>query len=115
MMGAFLKSTVREIKNSLTRYLAIFIIIGLGVGFFAGLRACRPALTETVNQYFETQNFYDFRCVSSIGFSKDSVAAFSDNEHILNVEGALYEDALISIDGNDMTVRLHSAANSVNT
>ncbi|MCM1172304.1 MAG: FtsX-like permease family protein [Clostridium sp.] len=95
--------------------MAIFIIIGLGVGFFAGLRACRPALTETVNQYFETQNFYDFRCVSSIGFSKDSVAAFSDNEHILNVEGALYEDALISIDGNDMTVRLHSAANSVNT
>ena len=77
MMRAFFKSTVREMKNSFGRYLAILIIIALGVGFFAGLRTCRPALTETAGEYFETQNFYDFRFLSSIGFSKDSTAAFS--------------------------------------
>ncbi|MCM1220372.1 MAG: FtsX-like permease family protein [Lachnospiraceae bacterium] len=114
MMGAFFKSTVREIKNSLTRYLAILVIIALGVGFFAGLRACRPALTETAGEYFETQNFYDFRFLSSVGFSKDSTAVFSAGEHISQAEGALYEDALISLNGNDTPVRIHSITDSIN-
>ncbi|MCM1561536.1 MAG: FtsX-like permease family protein [Butyrivibrio sp.] len=113
MMGAFFKSTVREIKNSFTRFLAIFIIIALGVGFFAGLRACRPALTETVGQYFETQNFYDFRFLSSMGFSKDSAAAISEKENISAAEGALCEDVLIPINGNDTPVRVHSITGSI--
>lgn len=115
MMGVFFKSTFREIKNSFTRFLAIFIIIALGVGFFAGLRACRPALTETAGDYFESQNFYDFRYLSSVGFSKDSVAALSGKESISAAEGALYEDVLIPIDGNDTPVRVHSITDSVNS
>ncbi|MCM1221337.1 MAG: FtsX-like permease family protein [Lachnospiraceae bacterium] len=115
MMGAFLKSTVREIKNSFTRFMAIFIIVALGVGFFAGLRACRPALTETVGHYFETQNLYDFRFLSSIGFSKDSADALSDHGFVSAVEGASYEDVLIPIDGNDTPVRVHSVTGSINT
>ncbi|MCM1194213.1 MAG: ABC transporter permease, partial [Acetatifactor muris] len=115
MMRAFFKTTVREIKNSFTRFLAIFIIIALGVGFFAGLRACRPALTETAGHYFETQNFYDFRFLSSMGFSKDSADALSGKELIFAAEGALYEDVLIPINGNDTPIRVHSITGSINT
>lgn len=114
MMGAFFKSTVREIKNSFSRYLAILIIIALGVGFFAGLHACRPALTETAGEYFETQNFYDFRFLSSVGFSKDSAGALSAEPHISQAEGALYEDILAAINGNDTPVRVHSLTGRVN-
>ena len=32
------KSTFREIRTSLARYLAIFAIVALGVGFFSGLK-----------------------------------------------------------------------------
>ncbi|MCM1104213.1 MAG: FtsX-like permease family protein [Clostridium sp.] len=115
MMGAFFKSSVREIKNSFTRFMAIFIIIALGVGFFAGLRACRPALTETAGHYFESQNFYDYRFLSSIGFSRDSAAALSGKDMIFVAEGALYEDVLILINGNDTPVRIHSLTSSINT
>lgn len=113
-MGAFLKSAIREIKNSLTRFLAIFIIIALGVGFFAGLRACRPALTGTAGQYFEAQDFYDFRFLSSIGFSKDSAAAISAEGAVSKAEGAVYEDVLIVINGNDTPVRVHSITDNIN-
>ncbi|MCM1497209.1 MAG: FtsX-like permease family protein [Clostridium sp.] len=113
-MDTFFKSTVREIKNSFTRYLAILVIIALGVGFFAGLRACRPALTETAGTYFETQNFYDFRFLSSVGFAKDSATAFFEDEHISQAEGALNEDVLILINGNDTPVRVHSITDSIN-
>ncbi|MCM1417030.1 MAG: FtsX-like permease family protein, partial [bacterium] len=114
MMGAFFKSTLREIKNSFTRFLAIFIIIALGVGFFAGLRACRPALTETAGNYFEAQNFYDYRFLSSVGFSKDSAAALSEAESVSAAEGALYEDVLIPINGNDTPIRIHSVTSKIN-
>lgn len=114
MMGAFFKSTVREIKNSFARYLAILVIIALGVGFFTGLRACRPALTGTAGEYFETQNFYDFRFLSSVGFSKDCAATFSEDEHISRAEGALYKDVLVPINGNDTPIRIHSVPDSIN-
>ena len=113
-MNVLVKSTLREIKNSIGRYLAILVITALGVGFFAGLRACRPALTDTVGQYFETQNFYDYRLLSSIGFSKDNIDTISEQAGISEAEGALYEDILTTVDGNNLTFRVHSITSRVN-
>ena len=113
-MNALVKSTVCEIRNSAGRYLAILVIIALGVGFFTGLRACRPAFTDTIGQYFETQNFYDYRLLSSLGFSKDSVNIFSEQENLSEAEGALYEDVLITIDENNSVFRVHSITNRIN-
>lgn len=113
-MKVTMKSTLREIKNSVGRYLAILIIIALGVGFFAGLRACRPALAGTAGRYFDEQKLYDFNLLSSIGFSKDSVDSFLEMENVENAKGALYEDVLIE-DGKDNRVfRIHSITDSVN-
>ena len=42
-MKALQKSSLREIRKSLGRYLAILAIVALGVGFFCGLRVCRDA------------------------------------------------------------------------
>ena len=56
-MDILITSTCREIKNSLGRYLAILTIIALGVGFFAGLRICRPMLVDSADEYFRRQNF----------------------------------------------------------
>ena len=113
-MNALIKSTLREIKNSVGRYLAILVIIALGVGFFAGLRACRPALTDTVGQYFETQNFYDYRLLSSIGFSKNNIDIITEQASISEAEGALYEDILFTVDGNNLAFRVHSITSRVN-
>ena len=41
-MKAFTKIVFRQVRNSLSRYLSIFAIIALGVGFFAGVRATAP-------------------------------------------------------------------------
>ena len=46
------KSTLREIKQSMGRYLAILAIIALGVGFFAGLKAATPAMVKTAQNYW---------------------------------------------------------------
>ena len=47
------KTTVREIGHSLGRYLAMMAIIALGVGFFSGLKAIKPAMIDMANRYFK--------------------------------------------------------------
>jgi len=112
-MSSIIKSTFREIKNSLGRYIAIFAIIALGVGFFAGLRLCRPTLVCTAETYYTEQNFYDYKALSSIGYSKSSISDLNTtNVHI--DEGANFEDLLITENGNDIVLRFHSVTNEVN-
>ena len=52
-MRALRKSSLREIRKSLGRYLAILAIVALGVGFFCGLRVCRDAMVETGDDYLD--------------------------------------------------------------
>lgn len=113
-MDILITSTIREIKNSLGRYLAILTIIALGVGLFAGLRICRPMLVDSVDKYFTEQNFYDYRVVSTIGFSQDNVFNMAEQELVKVAEGGCYEDMLVDIDGNDQVFRANSITAGVN-
>lgn len=113
-MDILITSTLREIKNSLGRYLAILTIIALGVGLFAGLRICRPMLVDSADEYFTQQNFYDYRIVSTIGFSQDNVFNLAEQELVKVAEGGCYEDVLVNIDGNDLVFRANSITQGVN-
>ena len=62
-MGGIGKTTFREIKASFGRFMAIFAIIALGVGFFAGLKVTKEAMMTTVRNYLNQYGFQDFRLV----------------------------------------------------
>lgn len=113
-MGALTRSTLREIGDSAGRYLAILLIIALGVGFFAGLLACRPAFTGTAEEVFLSQDLYDFRLLSSLGFSEDSPEELARREGIACAEGALFEDVLISLGESESVFRVHSVTEEIN-
>ena len=78
MKNLLFKSTLREIKSSLGRWIAILAIIALGVGFFAGLKACKPSFTETANTYLHQQNFFDFQLISTLGLEDEDVEIIED-------------------------------------
>ena len=65
-MSLYWKLILRSIKDSLPRFLAIFAIICLGVGFFSGLKATTPSFYRTAEEYINGQNMYDFRLISTI-------------------------------------------------
>ena len=56
MKNMMTKSTLREIKDSLSRWLAILAIVMLGVGFFCGLKVCKDAFTLTGDTYLDEHN-----------------------------------------------------------
>ncbi len=59
MKSMMRKTTLREIWQSLGRYLAIFAIVAMGVGFFAGLRITRPVMVESTNAYLGEKQLYE--------------------------------------------------------
>ena len=74
MSKGMFKTTIREIRGSLGRYMAILAIVMLGVGLFTGLKATTPAMIITENEYLAEQDFFDFRLLSTIGFDPADVA-----------------------------------------
>lgn len=88
------KTTYREIRQSFGRYAAILAIVALGVGFFVGLMVVTPAMVRNGGRYLNSHDLYDLRLLSTLGFEKDSVDAFTGREDIKAVEGAVSSDFL---------------------
>ena len=108
------KTTYREIRSSLGRYLAIFAIIALGVGFFSGLKVTREAMVDAANRFVTDQNMFDFRLISTIGLSKEDVQFFSGLPGIEKACGSYYADAVTSDGDREYVVRYLSCDDGVN-
>ena len=102
-MRALRKSSLREIRKSLGRYLAILAIVALGVGFFSGLRVCRDSMVETGDDYLDRQSMYDYRLVSTVVFDTEDAEAFAGISGVTAAAGAVSQDALVDVTGLDMS------------
>ena len=112
--NAFAKNTFREIKSSLGRYFAILLIIALGVGFFAGLRMTEPDMKKTAVKYLADHKFYDYRLISTLGFTEEDVSAFSSLDGV-TAAGSYTVDFIAQIaDGGEKVYRAESITTGVN-
>lgn len=86
---AWTKNNIREIQKTKGRFIAILVIIMLGVGFFCGLLALKPAMIKSADEYINGySNMYDFRLLTTIGFSEDDVEYFRTLDGIVMTEGS---------------------------
>lgn len=109
------KSTLRTIKASLGRYIAIFAIIALGVGFFAGLRVSESAMKKTFDGYIKELKLYDFKLASTLGFTEDDVKAFSSLESVKVSRGSFSADFIRRDDsGSDTVFHAHMLLEDIN-
>ena len=91
------KSTLREIKTSLARYLAIFAIVALGVGFFSGLRDCKASMV-------------------TYGIDDESVEMAKQAEGVSGAEGSVQVDVLAESGGGDeAALKAISLPENINT
>lgn len=115
MNNSTVKLCIREIKGSLSRFLAIFAIIALGAGLFIGLRMSRTDFLESFTKYAEEYNFYDIRLVSTLGLTEDDVAAVKDVDGVIDAEGVISSDFLYNSGEEDNLIMVvHSIPESVN-
>lgn len=115
MSSGMIKTTIREIKQSFGRYMAIFAIVMLGVGLFTGLKATTPAMIVTENDYLSEQDFFDFKLLSTMGFDKESAKELKKCTEIADTEGAISVDALCSFaKGNETVYKFHTVPKTIN-
>ena len=60
-MSLLFKEIFRKIKLSISRFLSIFLIVGLGVGFFAGIRGTSYDMLLTGDAYFDQTKLMDYK------------------------------------------------------
>ena len=92
------KSTFREIRTSLARYLAIFAIV------------------STARKYLDRTNFYDYQILSSYGADDDSVALAESWDEVKAAEGSIQIDVMArSGDGDSRALKCISLPEKINT
>ncbi|WP_044933648.1 ABC transporter permease [Pseudobutyrivibrio sp. LB2011] len=109
------KSSFREIKETIGRYIALVLIIALGVGFFSGLKVTDPAMRQAMQQYFKDTSFYDYRLISTLGFEEEDVDYVAENVSARAVEGSISFDVLADYADSSHAIKAISIPTNVNT
>lgn len=99
---------LRSITHSWGRFIAIFAIVALGVGFYAGLRMTAPDMRLSADQFYDATNLMDIRIVSTMGLNEQDIKVLEGIDGIEEVEAAYETDAVADIDGEPYVVRIHS-------
>ena len=107
-MKKLLKETlVCTIKTS-KRFISILVIVLLGVGFFAGIRAVAPDMKNTLDDYFDSTNMYDIYITSNYGVGDNIIEKLEENYDIeagynfdaITMKEEEYATKIISYDKN---------------
>lgn len=103
MSSAMHTDTRRTIRRSLSRFCSIMLIVAIGVGFFAGVRATGSDMRLTADRYFKDTETMDLRLLSTLGFSENDIKAVSAVEGVGQVSGTKYIDCLTLCQDNCLT------------
>lgn len=115
MKSMMKRNTFREIKKSFGRYFAILAIIALGVAFFSGLKITQSVMVHSADVYLKDLQFYDYRLVSTLGFTEENVEALEEKEDVRAAEGAISAEVLYKDAGeNERVIKMHSITEKVN-
>ena len=115
VMKPYAKTILRSIRMTLPRFIAIFAIIALGVGFFAGLKVTTPSFVHTADVYTKDYAMFDFKFLSTIGFEEEDIDEIAKRTNCV-VEGSYTADcaAFLGDSVSADTVRFLSITKNVN-
>ena len=115
VMKPYAKTILRSIRMTLPRFIAIFAIIALGVGFFAGLKVTTPSFVHTADVYTNEYAMFDFKFLSTIGFEQEDIDEIAKRTNCI-VEGSYTADcaAFLGDTVSADTVRFLSITKNVN-
>ncbi len=110
-MDVLYKNTLIKIKKSFGRYISLFMIVMIGVGFFAGIQATVPDVIAVADDYYSNNNLMDFKIVSTLGLTDDDVNELKALNNVKSVIPSYSLDVL----NQEKAIRIHAIENTVNT
>ena len=110
------KNLSQSILKSITRYIAIVLIIALGAAIFVGLRTTKTDMVQTGQEYMDEQNMFDLRLLNSYGWTEENVAEIAALDGVVDAEGMIYTDVLACVDGltDESVYKVYAMPDKVN-
>lgn len=103
-----------EIWKSKNRFLSVLFIVALGVAFFTGIRATRPDMELSADQYYDETELMDIRILGTLGLTDADVEAVRQLEGIRLAQGAYTVDVLCETADKEQVMRVFSLTEDVN-
>lgn len=114
MKGSLWKDSIREIKKTWKRFLSILIIVLLGVGFFAGIKATGPDMKKTLDHYFDQQNVMDIQVLSTMGLTKEDANSIAMIEGVTMAVPSYSFDATIQTEESEYVMKIAALQQEMN-
>ena len=109
-LNAFYKDIRREIFHTVGRFVSIFLIVAIGCGFFAGIKATMPYMKDTAADYFKDNNLMDIRLQSTIGIKSSDVQALTTLDFVKGIMPSYSKDVFYNYNDENVVLKAMSYA-----
>ena len=107
-MKAVNKNIFREISRTKNRFLSIFTICAIGVGFFSGVRATNEMMKVSADDYYDEHDLFDLRVLSTFGLTDGDAAAIADIDGVSGAYTSKYTDLALRNGEKEFLTRVYS-------
>ncbi|MFE0560349.1 FtsX-like permease family protein [Paenibacillus sp. NPDC058910] len=104
----------REISRTKARFLSIFAIIMLGVGFFAGIKATGPDMLDTADHYYSDLKLMDLKVQSTLGLEQSDIEKLKLVAGVDEVQPGYSTDVFLGDSGRIAKVLSYDPGNNLN-
>ena len=114
MKSKLLKNSIKEIKGTFKRFVSIFLMAFLGVGFFSGLVASGPDMIETLDKYYDETKMYDISIQSTLGLTDEDLEELKKQDSIENAYAVNSKDEEVNISEENYIVKFIELNENIN-
>lgn len=93
-MKALRKDFYMEIRKSFSRFISIFLIVALGVAFYAGVRSAEPDMRLSADKLYDETNLLDIRILSTIGIDQAEIDEIQNLDSVKYAQGVYHYNFL---------------------
>lgn len=104
MKNKIVTISLREIKKNFRRFLSLAVLSFLGVSVFVGIKVTGPDMIKTVDTYYDQNNAYDIRIVSTLGLTDEDIVSISKVDDSFTVYGTHSKDASFKTSNNSNAI-----------
>lgn len=113
-MKAAKKDFFREINNTKSRFISIFLIVAFGVALFAGVRASMPDMKVSADRQYNKENLMDIKVIDTEGITEETLEELKEIDETARVHGAYSKDVIIKEDDKEYGVKIMSLMPDIN-
>lgn len=98
------KKMIRDIKQNLSQFITIFLMVFIGVMAYSGIESYMEGMKQTANNFYTQNNLQDLNVMGAL--SKENIDTIKQIENVKNAEGKLNVSTVLD-NNNDITLSMN--------